>query len=637
MEARFYKALLIRQVEETLLTLFSQGKVNGTVHTCIGQEFVGVALAEAKSLGDFWFSNHRGHGHFLSFTSNIEGLIAEVMGKVTGVSQGVGGSQHLYTENYLSNGIQGGMVPVAAGTALAFKEKANGHIAVVFIGDGTLGEGSIYEAFNLAAKWELPLLVVLENNAYAQSTATQTTLAGSIQQRAEGFGLHYFFADTWNVDQLFTVAQQATETARSGKAVLLEVKTYRLKSHSKGDDNRAIEEIQHYETRDPLTQFLQQHPQETAAALEAILQLIDNAIEQAEAADPCQFQMARPDFPTPSEWTVPSFEDGRFVNLLYETFQDRFDQQAELRMIGEDIEGEYGGAFKVTKDLSLKYPGRLRNTPISESTIIGVCTGLAINGFLPLAEIMFGDFMTLTLDQLLQHASKFCEMYGRRLRVPMIVRTPMGGKRGYGPTHSQSIEKFFLGIPNLDVLALNIRVSPRQVYNRLFNSVANPTLVIENKILYTRPLRTKSINGFTIHYSNERFPTVKISPIATTPEVTIACYGGVLEEVEVALQALFDDHEILCEVLCLSQIYPLNIEPIAKSVRRTQRLLTIEEGTRFAALSSEIAAQLQETGVPVKALTRLGYDGIIPSSFLREMELLPNSQIIVDTIQSMTN
>ena len=158
----------IRIFEELLLNLYSKGKISGTVHTCVGQEIIGVALSNYLTENDHVVSNHRGHGHYLSRTKNYRGLLAELMGKKTGCSKGVGGSQHTYFKNFLTNGIQGGMVPIAAGVALFNKKKNNQSISVAFIGDGTLGEGIIYETINIASNWNLPLLIIIENNSYVR-------------------------------------------------------------------------------------------------------------------------------------------------------------------------------------------------------------------------------------------------------------------------------------------------------------------------------------------------------------------------------------------------------------------------------------------------------------------------------------
>ena len=270
---------------------------------------------------------------------------------------------------------------------------------------------------------------------------------------------------------------------------------------------------------------------------------------------------------------------------------------------------------------------------MSEATITGIGTGLALGGYLPLVEIMFGDFLTLTFDQLLQHACKICQMYGQWIDVPLILRTPMGGKRGYGPTHSQSIEKHFFGIANLTILALNHRLSPDLVYENLFKTCKNPTLVLENKMLYAKFLHNQPIPGFSVLFSDEVFPSVKISPIGVVPDITIVCYGGMLEDVEAAAQLAFDEEEITCEIICPSMINPLNINPIAKSVSMTGKLITVEEGNGVAGFGSEITSCLLEFSVIPKWFQRVSYNFIIPSSLSRELELLPNVQMILDAIR----
>ena len=187
---RYAQMFLIRRFEETLLEMFSEGKLVGTTHTCIGQEANAVGVVGAlEPSRDIVFSNHRCHGHYLAFTDDVGGLLCEVMGREGGTCGGKGGSQHLCNGNFYSNGVQGSIVPVATGMALAEREKASGAVACVFLGDGTLGQGAVYECLNMASIWSLPLLAVVENNFYAQSTPSHLTLAGSIAARAEAFDI----------------------------------------------------------------------------------------------------------------------------------------------------------------------------------------------------------------------------------------------------------------------------------------------------------------------------------------------------------------------------------------------------------------------------------------------------------------
>jgi TPP-dependent pyruvate/acetoin dehydrogenase alpha subunit len=244
----------IRLFEQSLLDLFGTGVLAGTTHTCLGQEAtaVGVLAALDKSR-DVVFSNHRGHGHFLAYCGLVEQLYLEVFGKPGGVCGGRGGSQHLHFRNFYSNGIQGGIVPVSTGIALREKIERTGAVTVVFLGDGTLGEGVAYEAFNIASLWSLPVLFVIDDNQYAQSTPKQLQLAGSMRARLEAFGIGVDERQTTDAREVVQLAREATDAVRREvRPRGLVLHTYRLGPHSKGDDTRDPAEIKAAWARDPL-------------------------------------------------------------------------------------------------------------------------------------------------------------------------------------------------------------------------------------------------------------------------------------------------------------------------------------------------------------------------------------------------
>lgn len=629
-------ALLIRCFEEKVLTLFGAGEVSGTVHTCIGQEWSAVAVCNALQPGDGVFSNHRGHGHYLAHCGDVDGLLAEVMGRDSGACGGIGGSQHLHGNGFYSNGVQGGMAPVAAGFALARKRRGKDDIACLFVGDGTLGEGVLYETLNIASKWELPLLVVVENNAIAQTTPIERTLAGSVAGRAAAFGIEFGRQDSRRWEELAESLTEIVDTIRREKRpFLLEIETYRLQAHSKGDDTRDPERIAQLHEADPLNRLMKEQAAELAPLLEEVHTQIERAYLAAKRSaypGPAAKEVVSRERP---EWVPKEFESKRIVELLNGAFHDVMRADADVVFVGEDVLSPYGGAFKVAADLSVKFPDRVYDTPISESAIAGISWGLALGGCLPVAEIMFGDFLGLCFDQIVNHGAKFAYMYNGRVSVPAIIRTPMGGRRGYGPTHSQSIEKHFLGIPHLSVLALNVRVCPAFVYKNLIKSIDSPVLVIENKVLYTRFLRTETPPGFRALYTNELFPTVRLSPEEALADVTIFCYGGMLEEVESAMEILFDEHDILAEVICPTRIHPLDIQPVKESVEKTHALVTVEEGAGFAALGAEVIAQLAQAGAPLGRVRRVAYDGFIPTCAELEKRLLPSAETIVAAVKEL--
>ena len=246
--------LLIRRFEERLLDEFSSGRLVGTTHAYIGQEANAAGLFSELSAEDVIFSNHRCHGHFLAYGGDPHLLAAELMGKATGLVGGRGGSQHIHWRNFYSNGIQGGIVPVATGMALAEKSKKSGNFVVVFLGDGTLGEGTVYESLNIASLWSLPVLFVVENNRYAQTTPVSLAVAGSIPARFSAFEMETWEQDSSDVVEISHVAKEAVEYVRNTcRPAGLVLNTFRFSAHSKGDDVRDPLEIAGYKHKDPLT------------------------------------------------------------------------------------------------------------------------------------------------------------------------------------------------------------------------------------------------------------------------------------------------------------------------------------------------------------------------------------------------
>jgi TPP-dependent pyruvate/acetoin dehydrogenase alpha subunit len=283
--ALYRTMLLIRRFEERLLSEFSSGKLVGTTHSYIGQEADAAGLFSVLDPQDVVFSNHRCHGHFLAYGGEPYRLAAELMGKATGLVGGRGGSQHIHWRNFYSNGIQGGIVPVATGMALAEKSRKSGQIVVVFLGDGTLGEGVVYESLNLAALWHLPILFVLEDNRYAQTTPVEKGVAGSMAGRFAAFGIPVWERDTTDVLEIESAAGEAVTAVRSGVGPAgLILHTYRFSAHSKGDDVRDPAEIAQAKEKDPLKQHADRLTFAQCDEVEQdVLRIVDEAFLRAEA------------------------------------------------------------------------------------------------------------------------------------------------------------------------------------------------------------------------------------------------------------------------------------------------------------------------------------------------------------------
>jgi 2-oxoisovalerate dehydrogenase E1 component len=642
----FEKAFFIREFEELLLKLFNQGLLNGTVHTCVGQELTPVVICNELQKNDRIFSNHRGHGHFLASGVDPTRLLAELMGKSDGISGGIGGSQHLYSERFISNGIQGGLTPAAVGHSFVNKKKNNNGISVAFIGDGTLGEGVLYESLNLAAVLDVPTLFVLENNQYAQSTSIRETFSGNIQGRVEGFGIKFFSTNIWDINEMLETVSAAVKYTRLGKPAFIEIVCYRLNPHSKGDDNRFAEEIIEYRKKDLLNDFKSANPAEYEAILANVSAELKTALSKCEvmaeleSVDRFSYLYNNTTSKKEPDKQVEIVEAQRNNRLIYQGLKNILSKSDSV-FIGEDIknvskhtEKPYGGAFKVSYDLSDLFPDKIINAPISEQAIVGFGIGAALNGYRAIVEIMFGDFLTLCVDQIIQQASKIPSMFSQHVQLPLIVRTPMGARRGYGPTHSQNIEKLFMFLPNINLVALNSFVDAEKIYTTIEQNIKNTTIVIEDKIGYTKFYPAKPINGYNFLHTTDLLPTVVLNPNFTKPNCIIVLYGGMLDEVTAILPRLIEN-EIFPYIICPTSLVPLNLNPLIEALTLTKNLVFIEEGTKYGGLSSEIIAYLIENGLDFKLKVRISNESIIPCAKKAEYDAVPNASKIFQIISDL--
>ncbi|MDD2696274.1 MAG: transketolase C-terminal domain-containing protein [Anaerolineales bacterium] len=309
-------------------------------------------------------------------------------------------------------------------------------------------------------------------------------------------------------------------------------------------------------------------------------------------------------------------------------------------LLGEDILDPYGGAFKAARGLSSTYPERVLTTPISEAGMLGVATGMALRGLRPVVEIMFGDFITLVCDQLVNHAVKFRWMYNEAVRVPLVVRTPMGGRRGYGPTHSQTLEKLFLGVPGLNVLAANTFTDPGELLYAAIMCGEDPLLFIENKLLYPLPLAKELLSAeVQIGWSEAGAPSLpfrapaSLATVRGAPpaQLTLAAYGHMAELARQAMFKLAYEQEAFVELVVPSRLAPVDASLILESARRTSRLLVIEEGTLTLGWGAEVLARAAEiSGTPLKIARRLAArEHPIPSAPHLEAASLPSVEQIV--------
>ena len=327
-----------------------------------------------------------------------------------------------------------------------------------------------------------------------------------------------------------------------------------------------------------------------------------------------------------------------YAKTLGAALGELLEDDPRVVLLGEDIVDPYGGAFKVTRGLSTAHPERVRSTPISEGAIAGVSAGLALSGYRPIAEIMFGDFLALCFDQIVNHIAKYGPMYDGGASCPVVIRTPSGGGRAYGPTHSQSLEKHFMGVPNLRVVAASLHHDPRAVLAELIGG-DKPALHIEHKLLY--PLDPPGGDGVLVAHPEEAdgLPTVALRAVDREEcAATVVAYGYQAELARRVLERLALEEELFAELLIPAQISPMDWRPLEASASVTGSLLTIEEGTTGHSWGSEIAAVMGRRLFgrlrrPVEVLASAA--DVIPGAPARESEVLVGERAIEAAIREV--
>jgi pyruvate/2-oxoglutarate/acetoin dehydrogenase E1 component len=328
-----------------------------------------------------------------------------------------------------------------------------------------------------------------------------------------------------------------------------------------------------------------------------------------------------------------------YLEALRGSLHALLEEDPAVVLLGEDVLDPYGGAFKVTKGLSTHFPGRVLTTPICEATIVGLGVGAALGGLRPIVEIMFGDFLTLACDQIVNHAVKYQEMYGCPVDVPLVIRTPMGGGRGYGPTHSQSLEKLFLGVPGLGIVSPSLFHDPGLLLRQAVRG-GRVVLFIEHKLLYPERLLVESTDTLWCDTVPEvsGFPTAVIRNYQdATPDVTLIAYGGVSRLLPPLLADMARE-EIRVEACLPASLQPLPVATLVSLVRRSRRGVVVEEGTVGYDWGAEVSAQLHAHlwGVLERPVARVAsLPTIIPASRPAEQQTLISHERISTAIMEV--
>jgi 2-oxoisovalerate dehydrogenase E1 component len=637
--------LLIRGFEERVSDLYRDGEVPGFVHLSIGQEATAVGACWPLHPRDVITSTHRGHGHCLAKGLDPVGMFAELMGRDQGTNRGRGGSMHIADPTigiFGANGIVAAGLPIAVGAATAAQLRADGGVAVAFFGDGASAQGAFHEAMNLAAVWKLPVVFFCENNGYAEFSPAETQHAASLEQRAAGYGVSYVAVDGNDVQATASVmADVVSGTRAGGGPVIVEAATYRWHGHYEGDPQRyrTPEELSEWEARDPL--LLHENGLRAAGvgddeikALESLVAgQLDEAVELARqlesppATSLFDFVVrarATPPEPAPPPADAPVF---RTMDAIRSALEAELTEDERVFVAGIDV-GAGGNVFGLTRGLVDQFGERVRDTPISETAIMGLGVGAAMAGMRPVVEMMYLDFLGVCFDQLLNQAAKLPFMTGGAAEMALTVRTQFGAGRSSGSQHSQSLEVLLAHIPGLTVVMPS---TPADTYGLLRAAIQdpNPVIFIENRLLY-------GMKG-------PQPPADHILPIGRSvvvrpgTDVTVVSVSRMVHESVAAADQLVGEG-IAVEVIDLRTVAPLDTVPILESVHKTGRLLIAHEAVVPFGIGAEIAATVAREGfwdldAPIE---RIGAAST-PPPYAPELEQawLPDRDDIADAIRRL--
>ena len=639
-----YRALLLpRIIEEKALLLLRSGKLSKWF-SGMGQEAIAVGVASALWPDDWILPMHRNLGVFTSRGVDLARLFRQLFGKDGGFTKGRDRTFHFGLPEQRIVGMishLGAMMPVADGLALAAQLKGSTQVAASFTGDGATSEGDFHEAVNLAAVWKLPVLFVIENNQYGLSTPVSEQYAcKDLADRGVGYGIPGVIVDGNDLLAVHQSVTQAADRARRGEGpTLLEFKTFRMRGHEEASGVAYVPKalIDEWAKKDPVLRFENfllmrslLSPAErdaTRAELKARVDvLVDEALRapdpdstaERELGDVYAASLLKPRPPAREAWAAAP--EQRYVDAISDGLREAMRANPRTLLLGQDI-AEYGGAFKVTDGFVKEFgKARVRNTPIIESAALGAALGLAIDGFVPMVEMQFGDFISCGFNQIVNNLAKNHYRWGGR--VPVVIRAPIGGGTGAGPFHSQNVEGWFTQVAGLKVVAPATPGDAKGLLLACFED-GNPTLYLEHKLLYRSAKGPVPAGYYTL-------PLGRAGVVRAGRDATIVTYSvGVGWALEAAARLAARGREI--EVVDLRTLLPWDVESVVGSVRRTGRCLVLHEAPLVGGFGGEVAATVGREAfewldAPVERLAAL--DTPIPFSKALEEVFSPRGKLL---------
>ena len=641
--AMLERMFLIRSFEQTLSDANARGEIpTEAIHLSIGQEAVAVGVCFALRSDDYIATTHRGHGHMLAKGADLDGMMAEIMAKADGLCGGKGGSMHV-TEAAVgaigANGIVGASPLIAAGAAHSAVRRGTDQVAVAFMGDGATNQGMFHEALNFASVFDLPAVIVIENNLYGEFTPIERHCnVKRLADRAAAYGIPGETVDGNDVWAVHEAAKRALERARRGEGpTLLECLTYRWHGHMEGDvvPYRTKKEIAEWKKKCPIKRWSASLSAEKVLSKAEAKQLEEQARDNVKAAfdravdapepgpDTLETDVYAPEpayLYSPSQ-VVSSDREITCSQALLEAIAEEMERDDRVYLLGEDV--ATGGYMAVTVGLVEQFgTDRIVDTPISEYAIVGSAVGAAMTGMRPVAEILFSDFITTCMDPLVNNAAKLRYMSGGQYKMPLVVRTPGGAGLGMAAQHSQSLEALLTGVPGLIIAAPATPYDSKGMLKAAIRS-NNPVLFFENKLLYT-------VIG-PVPEEDYVVPLGQADVKRPGIDVTIVSIGAVLGRVLDATASL-SAAGVEAEVVDVRTLVPLDLATIVKSVVKTGRLVTVEEGSLCHGFGSEIVARVVEVAYEaMKARPKrvAAVDVPIPYNTALENLVVPDAERVV--------
>ncbi|MFN0172418.1 MAG: pyruvate dehydrogenase complex E1 component subunit beta [Bryobacteraceae bacterium] len=645
---------LIRTTEEQLARFHARGLVLGACHTYVGEEAIATGVCAHLRADDAVFSTHRGHGHALAKGVPPHELIAELFGRAAGCSRGRGGSMHLFSPEIGmmgTSGIVGPCILQAAGAGYSFQLLGTDQVAVAFFGDGAVNNGAFHEGLNMAAIWKLPVLFVCENNQFATEVPFQYAAGNpDVASRASSYGMPGVQLDGNDVEAISQAAAEAVAWARSGGGpTLLECKTYRTRAHAEGMGDytyRTREDVSAWRERCPIKRYraaLVEGGQAAAAELDAIDAEVTATVAAAgELAEKAPWPEAR-DAATHVYASVGTAASGiepgdaagagreiSYVAATLEALDQEMGLNPRIFVMGEGI-GARGGNFATTTGLFAKYGARrLRDTPISERGFVGLAGGAAMTGTRPIVDFMFIDFINDAFGELINQIAKMQYMSSGRLTMPVLLRGCIGIGHSAATHHSGSYHSIYSHIPGLRVVVPATPYDAKGLFTR--------ALRCDDPVLFLEPRELMSSKGAVPAGSYEiEFGRARVHREGS--HVTAVAIGSM---VPLALTAA---HELTAEGISVEVLDPRTVSPldtaaILASVRKTGRLLVVDEAFGPCGFASEIAAQVADAGfndldAPIRRLH--GASAPTPYSPVLEAQMIPNTRAITAAIRELVN